>query len=318
MKKLISLFLLVSNFIFAQTTVTEFDDSYLGKISLSVLVNDNPDGMTQSQIMKLQSKALAVATNNGVGGVSHAANFILAPTIMIYDTEVAELTRNITVVSAELNLRIKQSSNGLVFSAYSVKIKGSGSNKEDALNNVISQINPNDPEVKQFVEEGKRKIIQFYNSKCSDIILEAEKYSSINEYERALAILANIPVEATPCYEKIKDKSIQIFKLYKNKQCQSLIQLAKSQIAGNKFLAGLNTLAVVDPTSSCFNEAKVLQKTTESKIDEVEKKEWDFKKEQAKNQLELQKVQIAAIRDVTVAYFNKKPSMVDSILGFLF
>ena len=300
---------------------------YLGKISLSVTQPDNPDKLNASQISKLQTKTLSIATRNGIGGVSHSTNFVMTPKLDIYDEEVAEGMRNITVVTTELTLVIKQSNNGLVFSTYSVSIKGSGFSKDEALNNAISQINPADPKAKAFIEDGKKKILDFYNSKCGDILSEADKYNGLNNYERALAILLSVPVEATPCHEKIKDKSIATFKLYQKKQCQSQIQVAKTQIAAKQYRGALNTLSFIDPTSACFSESNTLIASAESKLTAEDKRLWEMEREKMKNKMEMEKYQIDAMRDVANSFLGMfgggssgggGGSLISTILGFLF
>jgi hypothetical protein len=324
---IVLLLIFIGAFTSAQTTNSQTSDSYLGTISLSVTTPDNPDKLNPSQTSKLQTKALAIATRNGIGGVSYSTNFVITPKLDIYDESVAEGMRNITVLTTELTLVIKQASNGLVFSTYSASIKGSGFNKDDALNNAISQINPADPKAKAFIEEGKNKILSFYNSKCNDIISEADKYSGMNNYERALAILMSVPVEATPCHDKIKDKSISVFKLYQKKQCQSQIQLAKSQIAGKQYRSALNTLAFIDPTASCFNESNILMTSAESKLTAEDKRLWEIEREKMKNKMEMEKYQIDAMKSVANSFLGMfgggggsggGGSLISSILGFLF
>jgi hypothetical protein len=63
--------------------------------------------------------------------------------------------QNITVVTAELSLFIKQVDNNLLFSTISKSLKGSGSSKELAITNAISKITTNDPDFKTFIETGK-------------------------------------------------------------------------------------------------------------------------------------------------------------------
>ncbi len=317
-KHTLLLLLFISSKAMPQSTSSDSPENYMGKISLSVNISENASYLDAAQLSKLQSKILSIATRNGVGGVGYNSSFVMYPKLEIYNVEVAEGMRNITVVTTELNLFIKQQSNGLVFSSYNTTIKGSGFSKADAINNAISQINSSDPKAKEFIEEGKKKIIAFYNSKCNDIISEADKYQGMNDYERALAILVSVPTEATPCYEKIKQKSIEVFKKYQNKKCESILLVAKSQTAGKDFTNALSTLSTIDPTSSCYNEAKSLINSTESKLDNNEKIQWNRKRELMKEKFELQKIEIQAARDVTVAYFNRQPSLMESILGFLF
>lgn len=317
MKKIFSILALLILITAITTAQTSNANDFLGKISLSVMLDQQTEALYPTQKTKIESKIISLVSRYGISGQG-PANFVINPRLEIYDEKVVEGMRNLTVVTLELNLFIKQAKANIIYATYNKQLQGTGYNKNEAITNAISQINANDPAVKTFIEEGKQKIISFYNSKCNDIVMEADKYAGMNDFERALAILNCVPVEATPCYQKIKDKSIAIFKKYQSKNCESVLLSAKANIAGNNFIAALNTLALVDPTSSCFSQTKSLITSTESKLDAQDKLEWSRQRELMKDKLELEKLQIQATRDITVAQLNKKPTLLDSILGFLF
>jgi hypothetical protein len=72
---------------------------------------------------------------------------VIYPKFAIYETNVVEGgMQNITVVSVELSLFIKQVDNNMLFSTISKQLKGSGSSKELAITNAISKIPTNDPD----------------------------------------------------------------------------------------------------------------------------------------------------------------------------
>jgi len=226
--------------------------------------------------------------------------------------------QNMTVLDIEINLFIKQKSNNAVFSSYNKTFRGTGNSKDQAINNALSQIKSDDKEAKTFIEDGKNKIIQFYNSKCSDIIMEADRHAGMNNYEMALAILTSVPTEATPCYEKIRDKSINIYKLYLQKQCQSVMLIAQSQIAGKQSTAGLRTLSTINTTSNCYKEAQASIKSVEGKIDGEELRRWEQEKERLKINAEVEKAQWGAITNVATSFFEQTPSLWGTVLNFLF
>lgn len=312
---IILLLFVMPSILFAQTTDT---DDYLGKISLHVTMAEQAERLSAALRSKIETKAISIVSRYGVSGKGVSTNFQLNPRLEIYEEKLIEGLQNLYLINAELSFFIKQTNNKTIFATYTTKIQGTGTTKDEALTNAIQNINSNDPGLKTFIEEGKQKIIQFYNSKCSDILKEAERYAGMNNFEHALAILTSVPVEATPCYDNIKNKSIEVFKKYQQKQCESILLAAKSKIAGNQFASGLYELSLIDPSSSCFAEAKSLINSTEQKLDAQAREEWNRQREIMKDKLEVQKLMITSARDVAKAYFNRKPSLAESLLGFLF
>ncbi len=309
----------------AQTNGSASD--FLGKISLSVMLDEQRESLTIPQRNKIESKIIALASRYGISGRG-PSNFLITPRFEIYNEQMMEGMQNMYVVTVDLNLFIKQAKAGIIYSTLTKQLQGTGYSRNDAITNAISQININDPDVKKFMDEGKSKIISFYNSKCSDILLEAEKYAGTNNFDHALAILMCVPVEATPCYEKIKNKSIEIFKKSQTKNCQSIIQLAKTQEAANQYLTSLQTLSQLDPTASCFKESQTIIKSVEAKLDADIKRQWDMEREKMKNKLELEKLQLQTISQSVSSVFgggsggSSSPqggnSIWGTILNFLF
>lgn len=323
MKKILLYIFLVPFIIAAQSTDT---NDFLGKISLSVMMNEQSEILSATQKSKIESKIISLVSRYGVSGKG-TSNFVINPRFEIYNEQKVEGMQNLIVLTVELNLFIKQSKANIIYATYNKQLQGTGYNRNEAIVNAISQINANDPAVKAFIEEGKQKIIAFYNSKCNDIIMEADKYAKTNNYEHSLAILMSVPVEATPCYEKINNKSIEIFKLYQKKQCQSQIQIAKTQIAAKQYQAALTSLTFVDPTSACFSEANKLIASAESKLTAEDKRLWDMEREKMKNKIEMEKYQIDAMKGVANSFLGifgggssggGGGSILGTIMNFLF
>lgn len=305
-------------------------NDYLGKITLSVVMDQQTEALYPTQKSKIESKVISLVSRYGISGQGYGANFIINPRLEIYDEQLVEGMRNLYVVTVELNLFIKQAKANIIYSTYNKQLKGTGYSKNEAITNAISQINGNDPDVKIFIEEGKNKIIAFYNSKCNDIITEADKYAAMDEYERSIAILMSVPVEASPCNQKIKEKSVSIFKLYQKKKCQSQIQEAKALSVQKAYSQALQTLTFIDPSSACFTESKTIMSQIQSKMDTEEQRAWEKDKERMKNQVEIEKYQTDAMKNVAnnvVGIFSGgeksgsnsgSKSIVNTVLDFLF
>jgi hypothetical protein len=198
-----------------------------------------------------------------------------------------------------------------MYSSISKSLKGSGKSKEIAITNAISKITTNDAEFGKFIATGKTKIIQYYESKCEDLIKKSDSFVKMQKYEDALGLLMSIPEEVSSCHNLIQEKSINAYKAYQTQTCAILLQIAKTTLAGNDYAGTLNILADIDPSASCFNEAQSIAKKVEDKVTALEKREWDFQMKQYSDGVELEKQRISAIKDIAVAYYKSQPKTIN-------
>jgi hypothetical protein len=297
--------IVLSNSLFAQTA------NDIGKIALSVVMPDNVDGLNTSQLSKLETKISQIVVASGLAASGYNNNFVVYPKFAIYETNLVEGgMQNITVITSELSLFIKQVDNNLMFSTISKQLKGSGNNKELAITNAISKIPSNDPDFRTFIETGKTKIIKYYENKCEDIISKSEGFIKMQKFEQALGLLMSVPEEVSSCFNKIQDKSIIAYKAYQTQKCSELIQKAKTTLASNDFVGALDILADIDPSATCFKEAQTIAKTAEAKVTTEEKKQWDFQMKQYNDEISLEKQRINAIKDIAVSYYKSQPTTV--------
>ena len=291
---------------FAQTT------SVIGKIALSVVMPENVDGLNISQISNLQTKISQIVTISGLGASGYNSNFVIYPKFAIYESNIVEGgMQNINIVTAELSLFIKQVDNNLLFSTVSKPLKGSGRTKELAITNAISKIPTSDPEFKTFIATGKKRIIQYYETKCMDIIKKSDSYVKMQQYEQALGLLMSVPEEVSSCYNQIQDKAIEAYKAYQTQRCSELIQKAKTTLASNNYLGALNILSQIDPSATCFNEAQSLAQNAEGKVNAEEKKQWDFQMKKYNDAVSLEKQRIEAIKEIAISYYKSQPTSVN-------
>ena len=285
--------------------------SDIGKIALSVIMPENVDGLDVSQLSKMETKITQIVSSTGLAASGYNNNFVIYPKFAIYDSSVVEGgMQNITVVTCELSLFIKQVDNNIIFATISKSLKGSGKNKNTAITNAISKIPTNDQQFKLFVVTGKDKIIAYYESKCQDIITKSESLVKMQDYEQALGLLMTVPEEVS-CYSKVQEKSIEAYKTYQNQKCKVQIQEAKTQLASNNYNYALQILSQIDPSTSCFKESQTLVTNLATKVDAEEKKQWDLKMKIYNDNVELEKNRINAVKDIAIAYYKSKPTTVN-------
>ena len=305
MKKII---LFVFLFLLSQIGNSQ-SSSEVGKISLSVIMPENVDGLDKSQLSKLETKIIQSITNLGIGATGYNNGFVIYPKFAIYENNVVEGgMQNITVVKSELSLFIKQIETNVIFSSISKVISGSGKGNLAAITNALSIIDINDEDIKAFIEKGKGKIIKYYERKCSDIISKSESLVKKQDYEQALGLLMSVPEEVS-CYNLVQDKSIEVYKAYQNQTCKTQIHNVKLHVINNDYTAALEILSLIDPSSICFKDAQSIMNKIENKIDTEQKRQLDLQMKVYNDQVALEKLRINAIKDIATAYYGNRPSL---------
>lgn len=302
MKKLI---LIIVIFIVSISSAQE--NTSIGKIALSVVLPENIEGMDSSNNSKLESKIIQIVSNSGLAANGYNSNFIIYPKLAIYDNKVVESgMQDITVFNLDLTLIIKQVDNNMIYSSCNTSIKGFGDSKQIAISNAISKIKINDTIFIDFIDKGKKRIIEYYESRCNDLIVQADGLSKRQSYEEAITLLLSIPSEVS-CFSKIQNKTIEIYKNYQTYRCGSLLQQAKALASQNDFYGSLNYLSQIDPGSKCGAESKDLMTKIENKIDAENRQRWQAAMMIYKDAVQLEKQRINAVRDIAVEYARNQP-----------
>jgi len=307
MKNIYVILLLISIYF---NTSSQNSDNDLNAISLSVIMPDNIDGLSQSALSKIESKIQHIVTRYGISGQGFTNDFVIYPKFEIYEDNIIEGMRNIHSVEGEFNLFIKQLKTGKVFSSYNKSIKGSGLSKERAINNAISNISVNDPKLKDFITQAKNKIINYYNNNCNMIAGDAKSFIKQHKYFQAIALLYTVPKEAKKCYQQIQSLSDKAYQAYQTQKCQENLMEAKSRLANNDYSGALYSLKFIDPTSKCAPEAKRLINVTAAKVDAKERKEWNFMLKRYNDRLKMQKYRLQIQKEIAKAYYGSKPKQV--------
>ena len=266
---LIIILICATQFSFAQAT-KDTTKSDIGKISLSIVLPETLEGLDASQLSKIQSKVVQIVTANGLGGSSLSSTFVIYPKFAINDSSVAEGGMEaITLVSCEFSLYIKETENNVLYSSISKTLKGSGKNQQTALNNSINQISTGDAIWKTFIETGKNKIIQYYESKTDDLLKKADGLIKTEKFEDAIALLLTVPEEIPSCYQKVQAKAIEAFKAMKENQGTKLLALAKIAFEKEDFTGGLNQIQLIAPSTNAYTEAQNLIKSYKDKLAQI-------------------------------------------------
>jgi len=236
------------------------------ELSISVVVPLQMEELTVSQVSKLESKLLRMVSNYGIAGEGYTNKFILYPKFEIYDHKVVEGLQNVHVIEVELNLIVKEVKTGKVYSVFSQEIKGDGYSMKEAIDQSISQIKTKGDDIKDFLQDAKTKILEYYRSNCDRLYNEASTMIDQKRYSEAIALLYPVPKEVGgECYAKIQRKLDQAYDGYLNKTCEKKLASAKTEISKDNDDAALEILGSIEAESNCHTSALKLTASIKSR-----------------------------------------------------
>ena len=93
-----------------------------------------------------------------------------------------------------------------------------------------------------YIENGKNKIIEYYNTQCDFILKNADNMAQRKDYDKSIYYLLMVPDVCKECYDKSLDKSVEIYKMKLENECNIRLQDARVNIASNNYEEAANNL----------------------------------------------------------------------------
>lgn len=314
MKKIILLSLIILNFsyIYAQNSKGKSDDA--GRITLAAVVATDIDGLTPSAQKFLKNKLNQITSKNGMGGSAVNERFIITANVQIVTKDITPTAPPMHAYGLEVTFFVGDGIEGKLFSSTSMNLKGVGTTPTKAYKMALKNIRTTDTRFKGLIEQGKTKIIEYYNSQCDLLLKEADMLVSQNEYELAIKKLIEVPEVCKECYDKAMNAVGPVYQKQIDRECKSLLIKAKSAWSeGQDANAAQNAsifLGKIDPNASCFGDVQTLTQSMAKRIKELDQREWDFKLKQQQDNVDIQKATISAARDIGVAAAKNQPKTV--------
>lgn len=282
-----------------------------GKIALGVWVPDQIEGLPAAAKSSLENKLCQIIVANGLGDGTVNSRFIISANVTVLSKEVTATAPPMQAYTLEVTLYIGDGLKGKAFATCSTTAKGVGENETKAYMSALKNIKVNDPAYQAFIETGKSKIIDYYNSQCDINIKEAKVCAGMNEFDKAIWLLTTVPDACTSCWNRSMDAVAPIFKQkidfdgrVKLAQATNIWNAGQSWDAAQQAGAIMST---IDPNSACYGEVKALGNRIAKRILEVDKREWNFFWEK---EINLTRDMIKAYRDIGVAWGNGQPKYI--------
>lgn len=289
-----------TNSSFAQNTLGKSDD--LGRLALSVMVPDMAENIPQSAKQLLENKMMQIATINGLGAGGLDPRFCIVPMVNILTKDVTPTAPPMIALNMEVTFYIVDAVNQTIFVQTTMAAKGVGQTEDKAYISGIKNVNARAGQFKGFIESGKNKIIEYYNSQCDAIIKKAQSLAGMKQHEEALFYLLSVPDVCRECYDKCMDVSVEVYKDYANYKCTKYMSAARAAWANMDAPLAAQNLSMITPDMSCYGDATKLTDAITNKMIADGANVWNFKMKQYDDTVDLESLKIKAKRDVAVAW----------------
>jgi hypothetical protein len=193
---LTGLLLINSGKIFSQNNENKADDA--ARIAITPQVSDQE--IPASAKKMLMNKMRQIATKNGLSGDSENPFFVMDASVDVLSKEITPTAPPMHALNLQINFYIK-GVDGNVYSETSYTTKGVGKNETKAYLQGLKNINTSKGQFKAFVERGKTKIIEYYNSQCDFVLSKGKALQKQGNNEEAIKVLSSVPSVCKECYD---------------------------------------------------------------------------------------------------------------------
>lgn len=283
------------------------------RIALATYVPNQIAGLPEEARSLLANKISQITSNNGMGGSSKNERFFMTCNVAVLTKEITSTSPSMTALNLEVTFYIGDALDGKKFASASVQVTGVAASETKAYIDAFKRIKIQDASIVTFADQGKNKIIEFYNSQCSFILSEAQAMVDQNKYDAALYKLSSIPMVSKTCFDKAYSMIAATYQRQIDYECQQLLIKANSvwNVKQNFDAAqeASSYLVKIVPGSKCYGEAESLNQKMGQRITEIDQREWNFRLKQQQDDIDIQKATIQAARDIGVAYGENQPNV---------
>ncbi len=284
-------------------------------LPISVYVESQAEQCPPAAQVQIKNKLTQLLTANGIASMNYFGQFFLTAFVVPQTKEVLSTAPTKIVEQMEVTFYIADYANQVIFSTASLPAKGVGDTETKCYMNAVKSINTASPVLAEFIQEGKTKIIDYYNHEADNIIKKANFLASTKQYEEALSLIVTVPAQCNK-YDQALQTGLDIYQQYIDYQCNINLSAARQAWAAEQNTIGATKageyLALILPDAGCYDDAMKLYTEIKAKVLD----DWKFEMKKYQDGIDLAKQRISAMRDVGVAYGRGQQPTTTNI-GFL-
>ena len=281
-------------------------------LPISVYAADDQESFPAGAKAMVENKLTQLLTKNGIAGLDYTGQFILTVTTTPLDKDVLPGPPSKIAEKMEMNLYIVDAYAKTIFSSTSFTVRGLGETETKCYLNAFSHMPLQTPAIAKFIEEGKNKIIEYYDHEGEQLIKKANYLMGQKQYEEALYWVSLIPQQSKN-YDAALAAGLQIYQAYVDNQCNINLAAARAAWAAEQNKEGAYAageyLANILPDAGCYGEAMELYQEIKGKVLD----DWKFEMKKYQDGIDLEAMRIESARQVGIAYGSHQPQQNTSI-----
>lgn len=209
------------------------------------LMPPKPEGEISQKVSDLVlMKMLPILSQNGISGISGNPIFALCVTMAKKDSKLTSSVPQKYVSSFEVNMYVANLAANEVYSSCTMSMTGAGDSIEASAINAMESIQ-NSTEVQSFLQQGKEKIINWFEHNFLDFKRSVERYVIEGRYDLAYSLLETVPVDAKVCHAYVMDNHERIAVAYRE-------HIANEQFSGMKTAIASSSYDAYDPAVGAY------------------------------------------------------------------
>ena len=281
-------------------------------LPISVYAADASESFPEGAKAMIENKLTQLLTRNGIAGLDYLGQFVLTVTTTPLDKDVIPGPPMKVSEKMEMNLYIVDTYAKTIFSSTSLTVRGLGETENKCYLNAISHMPIQTAEIAKFIDDGKNKIIDYYDHEGEALLKKADYLAQQKDYEQALYIVSLIPQQSKH-YEAALAKGLEIYQRHIDNECAINLAAARQAWAAEQNSKGAYAageyLEKILPDAGCYDEAMELYREIKGKVLD----DWKFEMKKYDDTIDLERRRIDATRQVGVAYGTHQPNQTTSI-----
>jgi hypothetical protein len=313
----------------------QLDD--IGRITIHAYVPYNENLPIESQKL-LETKLSQIITANGILDNENCVRFVLTAKINVISKDIVAGPPQRISQKLDITILLGDIESDKVYAQVTISTMGIGQSLEKSYISAFKNINPKNAAITAFIQEGKQKIINYYQTNCEDVIAEARKQASLQNYEDALMMLSSIPDVCTACFDEASQIAAPIYNDMIEARGAECLNEARAIWAKNPTKSGaqdaVRLLSQINFAASCQPKVTALMKEITTKMNEIDRREWEHQiqvyqdnVEKEKRQwaqhvreyedrVQTQRMYLKACRDVAITYAKNQPKVITRVVNY--
>jgi hypothetical protein len=273
----IRIFTLLTLLLISSTSYAQNFGSDFGKIATKIYVRDSSNLPIEAKSILL-GKIRQTLKLNGFSINSTETRFIITASVQTVSKEIIEQPSPLTNQEIMVRLTFGNALTKQAFSHLKLNLKGTGVNEKRSFIEAFKTINPKSNDLKSFMEQGQREILQYYTLNCDSLLKESQQFVSKNKFIEAIQNVYSIPEGCSSCHFRSIDTMITIYQKKIDFECKKILDEAKiiwsysqTEPVANKVLELLKSS---NPLAKNQDEAIQLLQSIGTKLKPNEKIKW--------------------------------------------